>query len=122
MAPGTQRTFATDPPEPWIPPERIRLVAVDLDGTLLTDSKRVSGRTVEAFKCLPGRGARVVIASARPPRSVRHIYQELGLDTLTINYNGALIWDEPNQRVVYHQPMDCTTARDVIDLGRDMFD
>src|SRR5215217_7811761 len=122
MAPGTQRTFATDPPEPWIPPERIRLVAVDLDGTLLTDSKRVSGRTVEAFKCLPGRGARVVIASARPPRSVRHIYQQLGLDTVTINYNGALIWDEPNQRPIFHRPIPAKLAARIIEHARDMFE
>ena len=45
---------------------------------------------------------KVVIASARPPRSVRHIYQCLGLDTWQINYNGALIWDEPARRIVQH--------------------
>src|SRR4051794_21243064 len=84
-------------------PERIRLVAVDLDGTLLTDSKRVSGRTVEALKCLPHRDVRIVLASARPPRSVRHIYKELGLQTLQVNYNGALVWNEPALQVVHHQ-------------------
>jgi Cof subfamily protein (haloacid dehalogenase superfamily) len=112
----------TDWLDDWMPPQRIRLVAVDLDGTLLTDSKRVSEQTVEAFKCLPARDARVVIASARPPRSVRHIYNELGLQTLSIHYNGAMIWDEPKQRVMYHQPMECATARSIIDMARDMFD
>ena len=104
------------------PPQRIRLVAVDLDGTLLTDSKRVSEQTVEALKCLPAREARVVIASARPPRSVRHIYQELGLDTLSIHYNGALIWDEVGREVMYHQPMGCGLVREIIDRARDMFE
>ena len=100
----------------------IRLVAVDLDGTLLNDSKQVSDQTVAAFQGLPGRGVRVVIASARPPRSVRHIHARLGLDTWQINYNGALIWDEANRRAVYHQPMDCALARHIIDQARDMFE
>jgi Cof subfamily protein (haloacid dehalogenase superfamily) len=122
MTQGTHRQPVTEPSAPWAPPERIRLVAVDLDGTLLTDSKRVSGRTVEALKCLPQRDMRVVIASARPPRSVRHIYTELSLQTLQINYNGALIWDEPHQLVVYHEPMECGMVRSIIDLARDMFE
>src|SRR5688572_29381796 len=42
----------------------IALVAVDLDGTLLSDSKKVSIRTAKALACLPGRGVKVVIASA----------------------------------------------------------
>lgn len=99
----------------------IRLVAVDLDGTLLNDSKQVSDQTIDALRCLPGLGVRTVIASARPPRSVRHIYQKLALDTWTINYNGALVWDEATRRVVFHQPMDCAVVREIIDRARGWF-
>ena len=107
-----------------LPAERppIRLVAVDLDGTLLDDSKQVSRQTVDAFRCLPGRGVRVVIASARPPRSVRHVHAQLGLDTLQINYNGALVWDETSRRVVHHRPMDGPLVREIIDTARDMYE
>jgi 5-amino-6-(5-phospho-D-ribitylamino)uracil phosphatase len=100
----------------------IRLVAVDLDGTLLNDSKKVSGRTVAALKCLPNAGVRVVIASARPPRSVRHVYRELGLETWQINYNGALVWDEPNRRAVYHRPMEGAVVRQIIEAVRDRYE
>jgi Cof subfamily protein (haloacid dehalogenase superfamily) len=110
----------SSPPAPP-PPATIRLVAIDLDGTLLNDSKQVSDQTVEALRCLPALGVRTVIASARPPRSVRHIYAKLGLDTWTINYNGALIWDEQARRVVYHQPMGCEVVRQIIDRARDLF-
>lgn len=99
----------------------IRLVAIDLDGTLLNDSKQVSDQTAEALCCLPARGIKVVIASARPPRSVRHVYQSLGLDTWQINYNGALIWDEPARKVVFHQPMDRMLVRRLIDRARSLF-
>jgi Cof subfamily protein (haloacid dehalogenase superfamily) len=100
----------------------IRLVAIDLDGTLLNDSKQISEQTLAALCGLPGAGVKVVIASARPPRSVRAIYRELGLDTWQVNYNGALIWDEVNQRAVFHRPMGGPVVRSIIDYARDMFD
>src|SRR4051812_44029488 len=96
----------------------IRLVAVDLDGTLLNDAKRLTERTVDALKCATAPGVRVVIASARPPRSVRHVYRELGLDTWQINYNGALLWDEPNRRAVEHTPMDPAVVLELVSLAR----
>jgi 5-amino-6-(5-phospho-D-ribitylamino)uracil phosphatase len=103
-------------------PTDIRLVAVDLDGTLLSDSKIVSDQTAGALACLPDRGVKLIIASARPPRSVRQIYNDLKLDTLQINYNGALIWDEPNQKPVFHRPLPGKLSRDIIDIARDMFE
>jgi Cof subfamily protein (haloacid dehalogenase superfamily) len=100
----------------------IKLVAIDLDGTLLDDSKKVSEQTVEALCGLPERGVRVVIASARPPRSVRHIYRQLRLDTWQVNYNGALIWDEAQAKAVFHRPLSRNLAWRIIDDARDMFD
>ena len=107
---------------PTAPTTSVRLVAIDLDGTLLDRSKKVSDRAAAALKCLPAAGVKVVIASARPPRSVRHIYQELGLDTWQINYNGALIWDEPNQKPIFHRPMSHQLVAAMIDRSRDMFE
>jgi 5-amino-6-(5-phospho-D-ribitylamino)uracil phosphatase len=100
----------------------IRLVAIDLDGTLLNDSKQVSDQTADALYCLPARGVKVVIASARPPRSVRHVYQSLHLDTWQINYNGALIWDEPKRNVVFHRPLGGAVVRRMVETARDLFD
>jgi Cof subfamily protein (haloacid dehalogenase superfamily) len=100
----------------------IKLVAVDLDGTLLNDSKQVSEQTACALRCLPARGVKVVIASARPPRSVRHIYSLLGLDTWQINYNGALIWDEPTKTPIFHRPLGQGVAYRIINDARDLFE
>jgi Cof subfamily protein (haloacid dehalogenase superfamily) len=108
------------PPQP--PPRPVRLVAIDLDGTLLNDAKQVSERTAIALRDLPGRGVRVVIASARPPRSVRLIYRLLELDTLSIHYNGALIWDEPGRRAVFHQPLPGELVAEIVEVARDYFD
>jgi 5-amino-6-(5-phospho-D-ribitylamino)uracil phosphatase len=99
----------------------VGLVAVDLDGTLLTDQKQVSKRTMRALAALPARGVKVVIASARPPRSVRHVYELLRLDTWQINYNGALIWDHPNLQVVHHQPMPPDLVNAIVQRARSVY-
>ncbi len=97
---------------------RIDLIAIDLDGTLLNDRKQVADETLRSLSCAIERGCRVVIASARPPRSVRAIYQTLGLDTWQINYNGALVWDEPTRSVVAHTPLPGELVRSMIDHAR----
>jgi 5-amino-6-(5-phospho-D-ribitylamino)uracil phosphatase len=109
-------------PKPSAPKnDGIRLIAIDLDGTLLTDSKKISRRTVKALASLASRGIKVVIASARPPRSVRHLYAQLRLDTWQINYNGALIWDEPGQKAIFHQPMEAEVVKKMVELARSRF-
>ena len=100
----------------------IRLIALDLDGTLLNRQKRVSADCATAIAAAIEKGVKVVLASARPPRGVRAIYGSLKLDTLQINYNGALIWDEPGNRPVFHRPMPGRLVRHMIDLARDYAD
>lgn len=107
MAPPTTRT-------------KFDLLAVDLDGTLLRSDKQVSTSSLTAVRAAIEQGTRVVIASARPPRSSRAIYEQLGLDTLQINYNGALIFDPPARRVFRHEPIPGPVARAVVELGRSM--
>jgi Cof subfamily protein (haloacid dehalogenase superfamily) len=88
-----------------MPDAPIQLVAADLDGTLLNEQKHIAPATAQAIGQLRTLGIPFIIASARPPRSVRHIYNELNLDSPQINYNGALIWDEPRRQVVFHAPL-----------------
>jgi Cof subfamily protein (haloacid dehalogenase superfamily) len=96
----------------------IRMVALDLDGTLLTSRKSITPRTHTALRKTLASGIHVVLATARPPRSVRGYYEALKLTTPTVNYNGALIWNESKRRVIEHVPLDVNTARKVIAWGR----
>jgi hypothetical protein len=67
------------------------LLALDLDGTLLDHARRISPRTRDAVRRARDRGVTILLASARPPRSMLRFYQELDLDTPLIAYNGALV-------------------------------
>ena len=96
----------------------IDLVALDVDGTLLRTDKRLSIRVVRAIHQVQQQGTRVVLASARPPRSMREIYEHLRLDTWQINYNGAVIHDPPTGRNVFHQPIAADLARRIVRTAR----
>jgi len=117
-----QTRTKVSPPKPPLemgrPGHPIRLVALDLDGTLLTSRKTITPLTHTAIKAVMAAGIKVVIATARPPRSVRTYYDALRLDTPTVNYNGALIWDEKRRAVVEHVPLDAAVAKRVIAWGR----
>ncbi|MEM9916396.1 MAG: HAD family hydrolase [Planctomycetota bacterium] len=97
---------------------RIDLVALDLDGTLLTSDKRLSVKAIEAVTEIRKRGIKVVLATARPPRTVLEIYNHLKLNTHQINYNGALIQHPDHSTHLRHEPLSpdlayaiCTVAR-----------
>lgn len=104
---------AADDPLP-----RYDLLALDLDGTLLRSDKKLVMYDAVAIKEAMRRGVKVVLATARPPRSSRPIHQRLGLDTPLINYNGALIHDVDQNEHVFHQPLSSKTARQVIERAR----
>ena len=97
---------------------KIKLVAVDLDGTLLSDDKQLSPASIKVIKQTIDMGVKFVIASARPPRSVREFYHQLNLNTLQINYNGSLIYDEINNKNIFHQPMKGQLCKQICDLAR----
>jgi Cof subfamily protein (haloacid dehalogenase superfamily) len=98
---------------------KIHLLALDLDGTLLTSAKEISKPTADALRAAQKRHRlHVVLASARPPRSVRPFYDQLGLDTPMINYNGALVYEPLSRRVLMHLPIPLKTAREIVRLAR----
>jgi Cof subfamily protein (haloacid dehalogenase superfamily) len=71
----------------------IRLVASDLDGTLLLPDETVSERTRAALAAARAAGITVVLVSGRQPRSLAPIAERIGVGGIAICANGALIWD-----------------------------
>jgi len=96
----------------------IQLIAIDVDGTLLRSDKRLSKKVVRTIHEATAKGVRVVLASARPPRSMREIYDLLKLDTYQVNYNGALIHDPLTRRHIHHQPLQGALAARIIKVAR----
>jgi Cof subfamily protein (haloacid dehalogenase superfamily) len=69
------------------------LIALDLDGTLLKDNKKICTRTRLFLHKLQNKGHIIVLASGRPTRALIRYYKELGLHSPIVCYNGAHVYD-----------------------------
>jgi len=73
----------------------IRLLALDLDETLLHYSRGVSPRNLAAVRAAARKGVHIIIATGRGPLAARSILQELDLGQPSIHYGGALVLARP---------------------------
>jgi Cof subfamily protein (haloacid dehalogenase superfamily) len=84
---------------------QVRLVATDLDGTLLGPDATVSDRARAALARIRQAGIVVVLVTGRPPRSVRQIAARAGVGSLAICANGAVVYDLDADRVATSTPL-----------------
>ncbi|MDY3024406.1 MAG: Cof-type HAD-IIB family hydrolase [Streptococcus hyovaginalis] len=67
-----------------------KIIALDLDGTLLNSQSQLSDYTIEVIQRVKQAGHTVLIATGRPYRMAEKFYHQLQLDTPMINFNGSL--------------------------------
>lgn len=80
-----------------------KLVAMDMDGTLLRDDKSISDRTKKTIQEAKDKGAIVVLATGRPIEGVTKYLKELNMHTdsdYVLSYNGALVQKTKNKEVI----------------------
>lgn len=78
-----------------------KLMAIDLDGTLLNSMGEVSENTRKALKQAKKNGTEVVLSSGRPISSTESLAIELGVDNYLISGNGAAVYDIKGQKILY---------------------
>jgi Cof subfamily protein (haloacid dehalogenase superfamily) len=105
---------ASAKPEPAGTPHPIRLIATDLDGTLLRNDETISERNRQALVRAQGLGLTVVLATGRSPRNLIGIAREAGLDGLAICCNGAMIYDLDQEAIIQHKTLESAVARELI--------
>ncbi|MCQ2742157.1 MAG: Cof-type HAD-IIB family hydrolase [Bacilli bacterium] len=74
-----------------------KIITVDMDGTLLNDEHLLSSYTKEILQKLSAMGHIVVLNSGRPYRSMKGYYEDLGLKSPIIVYNGAYIFNPSDE-------------------------
>ena len=92
-----------------------KLLALDLDGTLLRDDLTISSRNKEAIKKVRAKGVEVVIATGRPNSAAVKYIKELELDSYLITYNGALIKDIKKDKIIKHSPVELEISYEILD-------
>jgi len=92
------------------------LIALDLDGTLLTDDKSITDYSKTMIRNLIEQGHVVVIATGRSNRMSILYYNELGLTTPLINSNGAVLHHPLDKKWGnYHTPLEHKTAIEIVE-------
>jgi HAD superfamily hydrolase (TIGR01484 family) len=99
------------------PRRRFRLVALDLDGTLLDDGGNISPADAAALQGFSVAGGIVVLASGRMTPNIRPFYDVIRIDGPTIAYNGALARDSQaaGGGVVLETPVPARYADEIIE-------
>ena len=83
----------------------MRLVASDIDGTILGHDGKISDRTIRAFHACRKAGVELVFVTGRPPRWLHPLEEQLGHTGTVICSNGAVVWDLEADKVVSAQTM-----------------
>jgi len=96
-----------------------KLLALDLDGTLLNSSLRLSDANAEAVRAAMERGTQVVLATARFYGIALRTAARLDVQTPLICSNGALVKSPADGRELLHLQLDHELAREVATLGDD---
>jgi Cof subfamily protein (haloacid dehalogenase superfamily) len=93
----------------------IKLLILDIDGTIAGESNQVSPRVKQAISAAQAQGVRVGIATGRMYKSALRFHQEIGADLPIMAYQGAWIQDPATGITHQHRPVPIEIARELID-------
>src|SRR5256886_7238508 len=99
--------------------KQFRLLVADIDGTLVTSSREITPRVLDAVRAAQRKRVRVCLATGRIWPSAEPYFRQLGADPPAILYNGGLVYDFRTDTVLRRVPLDYEEARAVVELLRE---
>lgn len=97
-------------------PEHIRMLVIDIDGTLLNPEGNITPPTRAAVQAAQQAGMIVTLATARRYCNTRHIADELGLHIPLILYDGAMIVEHPRGTILHRETFPADIAQQAVDI------
>jgi Cof subfamily protein (haloacid dehalogenase superfamily) len=97
-----------------------KLVAIDIDGTLMNDRKEITKEVNDAIQAAKAKGVKVVICTGRPIVGVQSIIEELKLndeDDYVITFNGALVQNTHTKDVESQITLAYENLKELYDLS-----
>lgn len=100
---------------------KLKMVCIDIDGTLLNSMHQITPATKEIINMVVAEHKLfVVLVSARPPESIQRILSdELSISMPFIAYNGALVIGSANSSYLYEETIPIELSREVYHLFRE---
>src|SRR5689334_1568172 len=97
----------------------IKLLTLDLDGTLLNSSGQIPEANRQAIRQAEEKGVLVTIATGRRFRDARPVGIELGLNAPLITHNGALLKYAENDETVAYSLLSRETSLEILRVGKE---
>lgn len=94
-----------------------KMIVMDMDGTLLTDDKKISDRNKRVLKEAAEMGVKIAISTGRMFASARIFGRMIGVDAPIIASNGAYIREKDSDEVIYAQILGEENIREIIKIG-----
>lgn len=85
----------------------IKMIALDLDGTLFDDEGKIPEENKKILQEAHGKGMHIVLSSGRMTDCVAPVAEELGIDCSLIVYNGAMVRGSKSEerKIIFHKPL-----------------
>ncbi len=96
-----------------------KLIAIDLDGTLLSDEKKLLQKNIEAMQAAINAGAEVMIATGRPYRAAIGFMEQAGIEGLILSIGGALVNHYPGGETIYESYLPGDLVSEIADFSRE---
>lgn len=100
-----------------------KLIALDMDGTLLTSEKTISTRTKNAIASARQRGVKVVLASGRPLDGMQDKLNELNIDgdnEFVVYFNGSMVKELGTNKIIHNAIIDGKRTKQVAALAKNL--
>jgi len=97
---------------------KYRLVALDLDGTLLDSALQIRHQTVAALRLVREQGLQVMIVTGRHHTAAHAYWSQLGLELPAICCNGTYVYDFRDGRPIAGNPLSPEEARELLAVVR----
>lgn len=94
-----------------------KLIALDMDGTLLTSKGEISAKTLEAIHQAQKQGVLVTVSTGRPLQGVDKYNDRLQIDGPAIIYNGAMIVHTTTREILFEEKLNTEDARKLLEMG-----
>lgn len=95
---------------------KIKLIATDIDGTILKYNFEFNQEVKDCISKLTKDGVKVVLVTGRMHTATDYIAEELGLDTPIVSYQGGLI--KHKNETLYEKHLNPETAKEIIKWGK----
>ena len=100
-----------------------KVLALDMDGTLLNSNKVISSKTKEALHKAKDNGVKIVLASGRPIDGLKKYLKELDLihdNQYVLSYNGCLVQETKSEKIIHEMGLKGKDLHDIYKLSLEL--